>query len=269
MDDNKITELYKEGKSLAALSRMSGLSTYKVRQILVNNGTTIRTQAQQNVYSNQERSKPVNETYFDKIDNPKKAWILGFLAADGSVSKDRNLIKIGLSSIDREILEKIKKEIKIERRILDTETNKGFEISELDWSNANHKRQLAKFGIVPNKTYKPMQVPNFSQDLQIAFIQGYFDGDGTFKDDGTTCRWEICSYRPEILKSIANVLNKITNYSNVKIPYESKSRKNYWTLTYSTKEAFLILQESYKICPLYLQRKYDKFLNWAQRNQRI
>lgn len=269
MDDKKIIELYKKGKSLAALSRMNNLSTYKIRQLLVNNGITIRTQAQQNVYSNQERAKSVDETYFDKIDNPKKAWILGFLAADGSISKNRNLIKLGLSSVDKEILEKIKKEIKIERGILDTETNQGFKISELDWSNANHKKQLAKFGIVPNKTYKSMQVPNLPLDLQIAFIQGYFDGDGTFKDDGTTCRWEICSYRPEILESIADVLNKLINYSNIKFPYESKSRKNYWTLTYSTKEAFLILQKSYKICPLYLQRKYNKFINWAQRNQRI
>ena len=109
MDDKQIIELYKQGKSLAALSRLTGLSTYKVRQLLVNNNVQIRTQAQQNVFSNQERTKSVNNDYFNDIDTVNKAWILGFLAADGNVASNRNRIKIGLSTVDKEILEKIRK----------------------------------------------------------------------------------------------------------------------------------------------------------------
>lgn len=267
MDDKKIIELYQQGKSLAALSRLTGLSTYKVRQLLVNNNIQIRTQAQQNVFSNQERTKSVNNDYFNNIDTAKKAWILGFLAADGSIALDRNRIKIGLSTVDKEILEKIREEIQIERTVLDMETNNGYQVSELSWSSANQKKQLAKFGIVPNKTYKPMFVPSLSTNLQLAFIQGFFDGDGCFKDDGTTCRWEICSYRSEILQSIANILNKQFNAN--KRPYKDPSRQNYWTLTYSTKDAWNILNKCYSICPLYLNRKFQKVITWARRNQRI
>lgn len=268
MDDKEIIELYKKGKSLASLSRLSNLSTYKVRQLLVNNNIKIRTQAQQNVFSNQERTKSVDEKYFNIIDTPNKAWMLGFLAADGSVSKDRNRIKIGLSTIDKEILEKIRQEMKIERAILDMETNNGYQVSELSWSSANQKKQLANFGIVPNKTYKVMEVPAFSLvDLKLAFVQGFFDGDGCFKDDGKTCRWEVCSYRPEILQSIANTLNEI--FSTNKQPYQDPSRQNYWTLTYSTEDAWNILKKCYNVCPLYLDRKFQKVMNWAKRNQRI
>lgn len=267
MDDKQIIELYQQGKSLAALSRLSGLSTYKVRQLLVNNNITIRTQAQQNVFSNQERSKSVDEHYFDNIDNPKKAWLIGFLAADGTVSSTRNCIKIGLASKDKEILEKIREEVKIERAILDTETNNGFEVSELTWSNANHKHQLEKYGIVPRKTYSPILVPKWDINLQLAYIQGYFDGDGCFKDDGATCRWEICSYRPENLESIAQVLNSLTNMNRQ--VYQEPGRNNYYTLTYSTEGAFKILSDCYTICPLYLNRKFQKFIYWAKRNQRI
>lgn len=267
MDDKLIIKLYSEGKSLAALSRMSGLSTYKVRQLLVNNNIEIRTQAQQNVFSNQERAKSVNEHYFDKIDNLKKAWILGFIAADGSISKKRNCIKIGLSTVDKEILEKIRQEVKIERCILDSETNNGFAISDLTWSNANHKYQLSKYGIVPNKTYHTINVPKLPLELQLAYIQGYFDGDGCFRDDGKYCRWEICGYKKETLESIANVLNKFVKKD--KKVYMSPNRKNYYTLTYSTEDAFTILNKSYEICPLTLKRKRDKFFNWAKRNQRI
>lgn len=267
MDDKQIIELYKQGKSLAALSRLTGLSTYKVRQLLVNNNVQIRTQAQQNVFSNQERTKSVNNDYFNDIDTVNKAWILGFLAADGNVASNRNRIKIGLSTVDKEILEKIRKEIQIERTILDMESNNGFQISELSWSSANHKIQLAKYGIVPNKTYKPMTVPFLPIDLQLAFIQGFFDGDGCFKDDGTTCRWEVCNYRPEILQSIADILNE--EFNSNKQPYQDPNRQNYWTLTYSTKDAWNILNECYNICLLYLDRKFQKVMNWAKRNQRI
>lgn len=265
--DEQIITLYQEGQSLAALSREFGLSTYKIRQFLVNNNIHIRSKAEQAVFTNQQRTKSVDINYFDNIDTPKKAWILGFLAADGTVDENRNRIKIGLSTVDREILEKIKTEIKIERKILDTETNNGFSVSELVWSNCNHKIQLAKYGIIPKKTYKEMKVPDFTSDLQLAFIQGFFDGDGCFKDDGQYCRWEVCAYRPEILQSIEQVIHK--NFGFSKQVYKDKSRDNYYTLTYSTEEAWSILKRCYEICPLYLNRKMQKVILWAKRNQRI
>lgn len=266
--DDKIIKLYNEGKSLAYLSREFGLSTYKIRQFLIDNNIHIRSRAEQNVFSNQERSLSVDNQYFNIIDTPKKAWILGFLAADGTVDKTRNRIKIALSSSDKEILEKIRAEIKIERKILNTETNRGYQVSELSWSSSNHKEQLKKYGIVPNKTYLPMFVPNIlSNELKFAFIQGFFDGDGCFKDDGAYCRWEICAYRPEILQSIANIINDEFNIN--KQVYKDPSRQNYYTLTYSTEEAWLILQKCYTICPLYLDRKFQKIILWAKRNQRI
>lgn len=267
MNDLEIIDLYNKGKSLASLSRKTNLSAYKIKQLLMNNGVQIRTRAQQNMLSNQERAKSVNHSYFDLIDNPKKAWILGFIAADGNISSNRNRIKIALAEQDSEILEKIKNEIEIERGILHTETNKGFLISELSWSSKNHKEQLKKYGIVPNKTYHPILVPSLPFELQLAYIQGYFDGDGCFKDDKNYCRWEVCSYRKENLQSISQIISKLG--IEYKDAYSAPSRNNYFTLTYSTEDAFVILKKCYEICPLYLERKHLKFINWATRNQRI
>lgn len=267
MDVQTIIKLYEEGESLASLSRLTGLTTYKVRGILISNHIQIRTQAQQNVFSNQKRSLSVDNDYFTKIDNPHKAWLLGFLAADGNISNDRNRIKIGLSSIDKEILEKIRKEVKIERTILDTETNNGFQISELCWSSAKHKEDLKKFDIVPNKTYKQIHLPNLSEDLQLAYFLGYYDGDGCFKDDDTTCRIEICSYSPIILQDFANLIKKVFNFERE--VYKDPSRNNYYTITYSTKMVESILNKCYTICDLYLARKFNKYITWAKRNKRI
>lgn len=267
MDIQEIIKLYNEGKSLSFIANKYNTYNAKIKSILVQNGITIRTRAEQNRINNQERGLKVNHKYFDNIDSNEKAWLLGFLAADGSIAADRNRIKIGLSSIDRQILENIKFVLKSEKNILDYETNKGFQVSELSWSSENHKKQLAKYGIVPNKTYKEMHLPNFDLDKQLSFILGYFDGDGCFKDDGATCRFEICSYRPELLEDFAKILNNFCN-SNKKV-YQSNNRKNYYTLTYSTKEARKILDKLYslKTNNLFLLRKYQKYISWLKKNK--
>ena len=267
MDIQEIIKLYNEGKSLSFIANKYNTCGVKIKSILEKEGIKIRTRAEQNRITNQERGKKVNHHYFDNIDSNRKAWILGFLAADGNVASDRNRIKISLSSVDREILENIKLALESERDILDYETNNGFNISELSWSSENHKIQLAKYGIVPNKTYKEMHLPNFDLDKQLSFILGYFDGDGCFKDDGTTCRFEICSYRPELLEDFAQVLNNFCN-SDKKV-YKDNSRENYYTLTYSTKDARKILDKLYTLGPgnMFLLRKYEKYRHWLEKNK--
>ena len=269
MDIQRIVEMYNNGASLAQIAREYNTYGEKIKKILQANGVRTRTHAEQNMISNQARAKSVNHQYFKNIDTWQKAWILGFLAADGSISKDRNLIKIGLSSVDREILEKIRAEIQIERNIQDAETNNGFFTSTLVWSSEHHKHDLKTYGIVPNKTYQSMSVPELEEDFQLAFILGFYDGDGCFKNDGATCRLEICAYRSEILESIADIIYKSFNIS--KKVYKSSSRENYYTLTYSTKEAIIILDKLYNLKAenFCLKRKLNKYNDWKRQNNRI
>ena len=267
MDIQEIIKLYNEGKSLSFIANKYNTYGAKIKSVLIQNGIQIRTRAEQNRITNQQRGLKVNHHYFDNIDSNRKAWLLGFLMADGNVASDRNRIKIGLSSVDRQILENIKLALESEREILDYETNNGFKISELSWSSENHKKQLAKYGIVPNKTYKELHIPSFDLDKQLSFILGYFDGDGCFKDDGNTCRFEICSYRPELLEDFAQILNNFCG-SNKKV-YKDKSRENYYTLTYSTNDAKKILDKLYTLGPsnMFLLRKYEKYKNWLEKNK--
>ena len=268
MNTQDIIFLYEEGKSLSFIANKYNTYGAKIKDILIQNGVKIRTRAEQNKITNQSRAKKVNHNYFDKIDNNRKAWLLGFLAADGTVSKDRNSIKIDLSSVDREILEKIQKELEIERKILDSETNQGFKISELVWSSENQKIQLAKYDIVPNKTYKGIHLnPELSKDFQLSFMLGYYDGDGCFKNDGKTCRFEICSHSPVILQDFSDLISSV--FSIHKEVYKDKSRNEYYTLTYSTSAATEILDYMYSINDFYLLRKHDKYMTWKKQNNRL
>ena len=263
-----IITLYQEGYSLNKLKEKFNYSPEKIKSILRENNVHIRTRSEQISITNQLRGKKVNHNYFDIIDTTEKAWLLGFLAADGNIASNRNRIKMGLSAIDREILEKIKKILDSEKEILDYETNQGFGVSELSWSSANQKIKLAQYGIVPNKTYKEMHLPELKEkELLLSYILGYYDGDGCFRNDGKYCRIEICSYRPELLQDFADIIKEY--FLIDKKPHKDKNRQNYYTLTYSTEDVIKIMNYCYQICPIYLQRKYNKYQKWLKENNRI
>ena len=50
---------------------------------------------------------------------------------------------------------------------------------------------------------------------------------------------------------------------------KDKSRNNYYTLTYSTKDARKILDKLYTLGPgnMFLLRKYEKYRHWLERNR--
>lgn len=261
MDIHELIELYQEGASLAELGRRYNKDAQTIKRKLMANNIPIRTRSEQTRLTNMRRKKSVNDTYFSCIDTVNKAWVMGFIAADGTIRKNENAIKIGLSSVDREILEKIKTELMIERPICDTMTQNGFAVSELSWSSYQQKHDLAQYGIVNNKTYLPMHLPNFNNhELTLAFILGVFDGDGSFSvtKDSRYVRFRICAHRDELLKDIGEYLKKSygATYSL------SKDGRGLYELSISTKFAVSILRDMYALNSLRLDRKYQKYLEY-------
>ena len=261
----KIIQLYKSGLSLAEVGRQCFLTPYKIKKYLQKNNIPIRSRAQQNQLTNMQRAKAVNHEYFQQIDSVNKAWLLGFIAADGAISNNRNAITIKLSAIDVSILQQIKQELQIERNIFTSITNNGFEICSLEWSSQKQKQDLAKYGIVNNKTYLPMHLPKFTNDnLILAFILGYFDGDGSItirdgkypNDRGILC-YDYSLYvqirgTKDFLSGICNHLKIDTTHihQNDSIPH----------LSFASKKDTYRFFQCYKNLPFYYKRKYDKFL---------
>ena len=89
MNVSVIIEEYLNGSSLAALSRKYNISPYRIKNLLQKNNVSIRSRNEQNKYSPQNQRKYfINDNYFDNIDCEDKAYLLGFLAADGSIQPD-------------------------------------------------------------------------------------------------------------------------------------------------------------------------------------
>ena len=238
-----------------------------VNKILKDNHIEKRTYAEAAVESNQNRALYKNKEYFD-TQSPNMAWILGFLASDGYISKKSNEISIGLSSVDREILERIKKEIEIENPVRDFTSRAGFDYSELRWSCAKHKKELAKYSIVPKKTFILEPPYALNEKYYLDYVRGYFDGDGSVnfievngKKHYTALRWQVCSATPSILEFILDTLESYgVQRVNIQKNYREKSEKPLYSIQYSTNATKQIYNILYSTgSTLYLARKKNHF----------
>ena len=133
-----------------------------------------------------------NEHYFDEINTPEKAQVLGFLYADGCVSKT-GTISVNLKENDKEylltLLDKFKASTSIlyyiksrihmgPNKVLITSAGQyGFSLCSKTLA-----KSCAKAGLVPRKSWANVCFPNESilpKELRRYFILGILEGDGT------------------------------------------------------------------------------------------
>lgn len=206
-----------------------------------------------------KNKKEKQEDYFQQ-ETANMAWILGFLASDGTVSSKGNSIKIGLSRKDEEILEKIRQEISIENKVSYYTTNKGYDVAELQWTCEQHKKDLQKYGIVPRKTYnlKPPRI--LSREYYLDFFRGYFDGDGCLTKKQDNYILSIGSCTKEILEWMINFLYEDFNIPKVNILEDHRNAHIYYYFNYSKKSAKKICDLMYQNDnSLRLERKYLRY----------
>lgn len=249
---------YQYGQQKTA--KLCGVTITQVRKTLLENNIRIRNFSEAATISNQIRRKySVNDNYFDE-ENPNMAYYLGFIAADGTVSKDGNQIKIGLSSVDKNFLERMREELSIEKEIFTYETANGFSVSELSFTSARIKQKLAEYNIVPRKTYSFSFPTKLDRKYWIDFIRGYFDGDGSISTAGPhAIRFQICAHKREVLETIVNFFYEEYNIPKVNIQIAQREKNNLYYFQYSTSSTKEIYNKLYYPNCICLPRKYEKY----------
>ena len=159
-------------------------------------------------YTENSRKYTINNNAFSKPSYECAYW-LGFLAADGSVNSSRDMINVAVTSKDASHLEKLLRFIGSDRPIISyyAADNNGNKHSTCSIQIFSHqiKEDLAKYGVVPNKSYKDINFLEFIEDAyKIAFLIGFIDGDGgIYKYSfGITCRYCMGKAIIEYFKSI-------------------------------------------------------------------
>lgn len=249
-----------EGRSLKYCGELVKADQGVIRKFLVNQNIEIRKYATNKKKVDKEKVK--DKTYFSKErENSNMAWLLGFLASDGTISKDKNSIKIGLSSKDKEILEKIKEELKLEEsHVTGYTTNTGFDVNELFWTCAQHKEDLARYGIVPQKTFKLKPPYELDRKYWIDYLRGYFDGDGSISmRNSGDITFSICSATKEILEFFIKFLYEDYGIEPVNLMEDKRGKNINYSFRYSTNASLKIYEYLYTSGSLYLARKKEKY----------
>ncbi|WP_141639530.1 LAGLIDADG family homing endonuclease [Clostridium haemolyticum] len=154
-------------------------SSQEISQILnIHRGTITKLWHDNGLFGkDQSRRYYCDFNYFNRIDTRNKAYVLGFICADGCVYKrdsHQGLLQITIHKKDIKLLKDINNELKSNYPI-----NTYNDYISLSITSDKIFNCLKRIGIEENKTWKlnldKLKIPN---KYILDFTRGYFDGDG-------------------------------------------------------------------------------------------
>lgn len=211
------------------------------------------------------------ENFFSIVDSEEKAYFLGLIISDGNIfidTKNTNIkrsasISITLSKDDKYMLENFK-------QILHTNTNissDGRGCYQIAIRSNTIANDLEKYGVVPKKSFITF-LPKIDKSLYKHLIRGILDGDGNITAHPT----ELGKFSHKIAFCGSNQLMEDLSthlYEELKLSYKPK--------VYSYKDRLLseftignitdmktVGNYLYNDATIFLQRKYNKYLNFLQ-----
>lgn len=269
---NEILQKYDNGQSITSLNKE--YHTTKVRDLLIENNRQVP-ESRKGI-GGRKRQCTLNENYFQELDSKDKAYFLGFIYADGFITKPsqgQNILGLTLAEI--EPIDKFKKYIQTNKKVgyykkTNSYSNKSYEY-KLALNSDKLVSDIEKLGVVERKTLT-LTFPNLREDLIPHFIRGYFDGDGSVflhKDSRKEYSYNeylginICGTK-EFLVALTKHLPFLEEGQCI---YKEKRREtNCWNLKMiSNIRSLELYHYMYKDCDdLYLSRKREKFENFIK-----
>lgn len=168
-----ICEAYASSRDNAEeIGEAFGCSGSYVRAVVKRHGFRLRPAGAQRKYI-------VNDGYFSAIDSQPKAYWLGFLAADGSLTGNR--LEVKLARKDRDHLFRLRDALGSDYPVRHGLTNKTYPNSRFHVVSPRMARDLAAHGVGPRKSLTHTWPGFLSADLLRHYLRGYGDGDGTWR----------------------------------------------------------------------------------------
>lgn len=256
MDINNIIKLYTSDKLyISTIKDMYKCKAETISKLLKNNNIEIRSRAIR-------VNKFLKEDYFETIDTEAKAYLLGFLTADGSVGyrkrkTEQATLKLEVAIRDIEIIHLFKSELNCDSKIRYCKRNNS-ETVMVSISSLKIAKDLEKYFIVPNKTYSLNNIyEDFnSKDLMVHYLRGLMDGDGAISYNKETGKSYIyfCGYSKEFVDSFRLKVNSFTGTNSKNNTFNAKTA---YRCSWTTKYAKEVCELLYSNCNCYLTRKYN------------
>lgn len=208
-----------------------------------------------------------NENYFETIDNPNKAYLLGFITADGAITgKYSSSCSIEIHEKDVDLIYFAQKEINPNASITDC-YYKEKRNKKISFNSKKLCQDLIKYGIVPNKSKIITRVPEeyISQELLPYYFRGLIDGDGCIHKDGGL---SIYSGSKSYIESVQKILCEQAGVKKLGI-YHGTTYFVSWHGKEDKLKIFKYLYENKLDKAYYYKRKYERIYNDLYDNNEI
>ncbi|MCA9749500.1 MAG: hypothetical protein KC414_10370 [Romboutsia sp.] len=206
--------------------------------------------------SNDGRKYRVNDNFFSVIDSEIKAYLLGFLYADGYLTNDGR-IGININRKDEEIVKLIQSNI-CPNNIIEYTNHQDIKRDPqvtIRFTSKKMYSDLEKLGFSLRKTEVDSDIFNkIPFNFKNHFIRGFCDGDGSIR-----CKKVKSHYKMGVIFTTGSskILLDIDNYLT-----KGKGRftnlETYHRLSYESKEiTFQVVNQLYENANFFLNRKFQ------------
>lgn len=299
-DHKKIVDMYNSGMSQKEIANIYGCSENTIWTIMKNLNATLRPKGYtfeqaKNMYEIYKQTKSANEVakiyntdgntirnvlkkygfkidrikyhcddyYFDTIDTPDKAYIIGLLWSDGCNNYQKGVIQLQLQERDKHILESINELTKNERRLVFSRLNDINPNWQNTYSLVLHSQHMSRilndYGMVPRKSLV-LEFPDWlDEKLYSDFLRGFVDGDGSIYFNSNKNQYRVSLIGT---KMFLDKVYEICCGLNVKTSFYHRDIHNEVTYVLNTTnnpDTITLLQWLYKDSNLKLERKYNKY----------
>lgn len=206
-------------------------------------------------HRNHVRDKQLDENYFSVIDTEAKSYFLGFIMADGNIYKNQLSIEIHLKDYD--LLDTFKKELNTSNTITYRKKN-NIEMVCLRIVSGKIIEDLARYGIVEDKTHNQKHLCPVPDHLLNHFLRGLLDGDGWItKDKSGYYHLGFVNHNKVICEEFLEKCNSlIKNQNHSRITRKDNKSKCYVAQFQSQTQVKQLVTALYKDSNYYLTRKY-------------
>lgn len=215
------------------------------------------------------KKKPTyfNRDAFNKIMTEDDAYWLGFMFADGYVVKRDKFSYFGIELRKSDIshLRKFNIYLNGNLEIYTRHRESQIECRDVSYDTATILvtsdqivDNLIHHGCIPRKSFVIDKPVDITDDLTIPFIRGYFDGNGSFGvyNNG---QYDVVKFNISCasIKFLEWIKEYLLHY-NIKTTIVKD--KNAYKLSASSKSAKIFIDMIYNNSSIYLERKYEKYI---------
>lgn len=194
------------------------------------------------------------DPYFFKPMTRESAYVAGFIAADGYLNIRANRIEICVKKSDVDLLRDIARLMKFNGPIYEKPKVNAVRLQITSQKILSDLFDI--LGVYSNKTLALGDVDIDNVHMS-HFLRGYCDGDGYLRNGYPTVRI-LGTYR--FLGWASSNIHKAINVRE-KTP-KRKGHENVFEIDYHGSDAISICRWMYADATIYLQRKYNRYVNW-------